>query len=118
MPRENAIAEVGLRLEVHPIRAQGIETTVVQTVNVDQSVGGPWRQAKEIGAVVAERGAERQAAIAEVVDVEQPIGPLRLLANAEDLVGVELREDLRAEDFVVLELRAAQIERGLLEIGG
>ena len=55
---------------------------------------------KKIVAVVHELRALRQAAEAQVIEAHGPIGSLRAVLDAQQLVGGPIGEDLRAENAV------------------
>ena len=59
-----------------------------------------------------------EAALAQVVGAQVPVGPRGRVADAEELVGVEVDHHLRAEDAVVADAHAVDDERRLFEVGG
>ena len=63
------------------------------------------------GAVVGERAAVAEAALAQVVEADVEIGALRLVADAQQLVAVPVGQELRAEDVVLLQSRRGGCSR-------
>ena len=68
--------------------------------------------------MVQERGAVAEAALAEVVEAEVPVGAGGRMVDAQQLVHVPVGQDLRAEHAVVLVLDAAEVVRRVVQVGG
>ena len=114
---EQAIAVVLLERQVALPAAEIVVSVVLDAPVVDQAGGSP-RPHQEPFAVVGVRPAVSEAALAEVVEADVEIGAGRPVSDAQQLIAVPVGQDLGAEDAVVLQPGAANVERRLLQVGG
>ena len=73
---------------------------IVDVPGIDKSVV-PAGPIEESLAVVIELRAAAEAAIAQVIEAYDPIGPLRFFADAQNFVGIQIQQELIAEYLVV-----------------
>jgi len=117
MPPEGAAAEgaVGIpRIDEVP----AVETEVVATDVADEPGVGiaAGRRAEEVRPVVEQRRSAARAAEAQVVDVEVPVDAGRRSPPPEHLERIPARQELGAEDLVVLDLGVVDVEGRLLGV--
>ena len=116
MVPERAAAEVFFGHDVAAVEAEVVEAVVVDEPGVG-AAGGRADELEERVAGVFDAGAEAEAALAEVIEVEVPLDAFGRL-DAEELKGVELEQRLEAEDRVVADADVVDVVARLLEVGG
>ena len=97
---QSAAAERVGECDIAALQAQIIVAVVVDVPGIDKTVVAPRPIEKSL-AVLIELRAAAEAAIAQVVEAYDPIGPLRFFANAEDFVRIQIQQELIAEYLVV-----------------
>ena len=111
---EEAVAVVGLRARGAGGRCPGCRNRCRRCPS-NRPAGRPGRECRSSSVAVVEEGrAVAEAALAQVVEAQVPVGALRRLADAQQLVHVPVGQNLRAEDVSCWKRIAAEIERGLL----
>ena len=106
---EEPVAIIGLRHQIPSQLSQIIETVVLDTPEVDQSVGGS-RHSQEAFASVGKGGAVSKAAFAEIVGRESPLGAFKRVCDAAELVHVPIGQNLRSKDIVIANANPIDIE--------
>ena len=112
-----AIIDIGLGQDAGSTLAQIVGAAVEDAPEVDFSRSLP-ANAEEIAAVVHELRAFRGAAQAKVVEAHGPVGSLRAVLDAQQLVGGEIAEELVSENAVFIESQAAEEERRIVQVRG
>src|SRR5262249_25455719 len=74
------------------------------------------RDVEQVVAVVADLGPGREPALAVVIEIDIPLRALRWIADAEKLIGIELRIELETKDLILLELQARDVEISALQV--
>ena len=116
VPPKETIPVVFIGQHAAPPAAQVVEAIVLDAPEVEQARRGTANPEK-IVAAVGERGPVAEPAVAEVVEADVPIGPLGLVADAQQLIAVPIGQHLGAEHAVVLDPRTANVERRVLQVG-
>ena len=97
---QRAAAERVGECNIAAVQAQVIVAVVVDVPGIDEAVVAPG-PIEESLAVVIELCAAAKAAVAQVIEAHDPIGPLRFFADAQNLVRIQIQQELIAEYLVV-----------------
>ena len=115
MAPEGAPAEGAGIGEVAAIQAEIVDPAVTDDPGIEHTIGR-HAEAEEVWAVVEERRPATEATVAQVVDVEVPVDAVWWPPPSKHLEGIPARQQLRAEDLVVLDLDVVDVEGRLLGI--
>ena len=115
MLAEHAVAEVLFERDGATILPEVIEPIVVDAPRVDLALVGT-RNAEQVAAFVGVERAQSESAFGHRVEDQVPLGSLRLITNAEQLVHVPVGQDLSAEDTVVLDGDLFEVVRGIGQV--
>ena len=101
--------------DVAAVEAEVVEAVVVDEPGVGAAGGGAGEREERVAGVF-DAGAEAEAALAQVVEVEVPLDACRRF-DAEQLERVELEQRLEAEDRVVADADVVDVVARLFQVG-